>query len=90
MRGKQSLDRIEAFLWISGIASTENLLLSLSFLQLAYFRDLFVLPQNRSRRLTTEDRFGSEAVIGQFDDSWSLTDFPEGLEVVCRLSHSEL
>ena len=61
MRGKQSLDRIEAFLWISGIASTENLLLSLSFLQLVYFRDLFVLPQNRSRRLTTEDRFGSQS-----------------------------
>lgn len=61
MRGKKSLDRIEAFHWISGIASTENLLLSLSFLQLVYFRYLFVLPQNRSRRLTTEDRFGSEA-----------------------------
>ena len=53
------MDRIEAFLWISGIADTENLLLSLSFFQLVHFRALFVLPQNRSRRLTTEGRIGS-------------------------------
>lgn len=35
MRTKQSLDRIEAFLWISGIASTENLLLSLNTFSLS-------------------------------------------------------